>query len=90
MAIVSRPDQGNKVALYDIPDDELARYEISPEKLVEMFPHKESRSRADAIGVAPAGTQDIAGDVQGYGGQDICYAWECDSNGKCVYIWWYC
>lgn len=87
MAIVSRPD-GEKVTLYDIPDSELEKYAISPEKAGEMFPKKENRSRSDAAAVAKAGS--TGGDVQAYSNQDICYAWECDGYGNCVYVWWYC
>ena len=88
MAIVSRPDRQNNVILYDIPEAELEKYRISMEKLANMFPIKENRSREDAVAVVSAGSQNA--DVEAYSGQDICYAWECDANGKCVYVWWYC
>ena len=88
MAIVSKPDQDNNVTLYDIPDAELEKYRIPTEKLAAMFPQKEDRSRSEAVAIAAAGSQE--GDVQAYSGQDICYAWECDARGKCVYVWWYC
>lgn len=87
MAIVSKPE-GDKVTLYDIPDSELQKYAVAPEKAAEMFPKKENRSREDATAVAKAGSQ--GGDVQAYSNQDICYAWECDGYGNCVYVWWYC
>lgn len=87
MAIVSKSD-ADKVTLYDIPDSELQKYAIDPQKAAEMFPKKENRSRSDAAAVAKAGSQ--GGDVQAYSNQDICYAWECDGYGNCVYVWWYC
>ncbi|HEX8096876.1 MAG TPA: hypothetical protein VF507_02515 [Pyrinomonadaceae bacterium] len=88
MALVSRTDKDNNVALYDVPESELERYRIPPDRLAEMFPPKEGRSRADAMSVASAAAGD--GDVQAYSSQDVCYAWECDTQGKCVYVWWYC
>lgn len=87
MAIVSKPD-GQNVTLYDIPDAELAKYAMSAEAAAKMFPKKEDRTRADATAVAKAGS--TGGDVQAYSNQDICYAWECDGYGNCVYVWWYC
>ena len=87
MAIVSKPD-GDRVTLYDIPDSALEQYKIPSDRLSEMFPQKQDRSRDDAQAVAKAGSQ--GGDVQAYSNQDICYAWECDANGNCVYVWWYC
>ena len=53
-----------------------------------MFPKKDDRTREDATAVAKAGS--TGGDVQAYSNQDICYAWECDGYGNCVYVWWYC
>ncbi len=88
MALVSRTDSNNKVVLYDVPESELERYRIPAEKLAQMFPRKESRSREDALAVASAGSQ--GDEVQAYSNQDICYAWECDAHGNCVYVWWYC
>ena len=88
MAVVSRPDKENNVTLYDVPDAELEKYKLAPEKAAQMFPKKENKTRADAVAVAKAGTG--AGDVHGYSNQDICYAWECDGYGNCVYVWWYC
>ena len=87
MAIVSKPD-GQNVTLYNIPDDELAKYAMSAEDAGKMFPKKEGRTRDDAAAVAKAGS--AGGDVQAYSNQDICYAWECDGYGNCVYVWWYC
>lgn len=88
MAIVSRPDRDNNVILYDIPDADLEKYRIAPEKLATMFPKKENRSKDEAVAVAKAAS--TGGDVQAYSNQDICYVWECDANGNCVYVWWYC
>jgi hypothetical protein len=88
MALVSRTDRNNRVSLYDIPEAELEKYSIPADKLAAMFPPKENRSRDDAHAIAAGGAQ--SGDVQAYSGQDICYAWECDANGNCVYVWWYC
>jgi hypothetical protein len=88
MAIVSKPDKENNVSLYDVPDGELEKYKIPNDKLAEMFPKKENRSKDDAQAVAKAGSQ--GGDVQAYSNQDVCYAWECDGYGNCVYVWWYC
>ena len=51
MAIVSKPD-GQNVTLYNIPDDELAKYAMSAEDAGKMFPKKEGRTRDDAAAVA--------------------------------------
>ena len=88
MAIVSKPGKENKVTLYDVPDAELEKYKIPAQKLAAMFPKKENRERSDAHAVAAPASG--AGEVQGRGSQDVCYAWECDGEGKCTYVWWYC
>ncbi|HEV2912192.1 MAG TPA: hypothetical protein VGX92_02650 [Pyrinomonadaceae bacterium] len=54
MAIVSKPDKDNNVTLYDVPDAELEKYKIPADKLAEMFPKKENRTRDDAQFVAKA------------------------------------
>ena len=86
MAIVSKPD-GENVTLYDIPDDQLEQYKLSPEKAAEMFPEKEGPGE-------PMGSVQSAnvsgGDVQAYGNHRICYAWRCNAWGQCWYVWWYC
>lgn len=88
MAIVSRPGEDNNVTLYDIPETELEKYRISADKLARMFPVKENPTRDDAVAIASAGAS--GGDVEAYSGQDVCYAWQCDANGNCQYVWWYC
>ncbi len=86
MAIVSKPDKDNKVTLYDIPDAELNKYKIAPDKAAQMFPKKESKSRKDAVAVSAASS---GGDVQAYS-QDTCCYWECYSDGSCVWVCWPC
>ncbi|MDT5124282.1 MAG: hypothetical protein QOC96_3764 [Acidobacteriota bacterium] len=88
MAIVSKPDRENKHTLYDVPDEVLAQYSIPADKLTQMFPKKEGHDRTEAVAIVAAGSGDS--EVEGYSGQDICYAWECDGYGNCVYVWWYC
>jgi len=88
MAIVSKTDNTNNVTLYDVPEDALEQYRIPADKLAQMFPSKENRGREDAVAIASAESQ--GGDVQAYSSHDICYAWECDAHGHCVYVWWYC
>ena len=90
MAIVSKPDKENKHTLYDVPEEVLAQYSIPADKLAQMFPKKEEHSREEAIAVATAAKSGGDSEVQAYSGQDICYAWECDAYGNCVYVWWYC
>ena len=88
MAIVSKPDKENKHTLYDIPEEVLGQYRIPTDKLAQMFPEKADRDRDEAIAIVAAGSEDS--EVAAYSGQDVCYAWECDANGNCVYVWWYC
>jgi hypothetical protein len=88
VSIVSKPDRENNHILYDIPEDVLESYRVPTGKLAQMFPEKEGRSRDEAVAIVAAGA---GGDeVQAYSGQDVCYAWQCDANGRCAYVWWYC
>ena len=87
MAIVSKPD-GENVTLYDIPDDQLEQYKISPEKAAEMFPEQEGAA-GESMGTVKAANVG-GGDVQAYSNSNICYAWRCNAWGRCWYVWWYC
>ena len=87
MAIVSKPE-GDKVTLFDIPDDQLAQYKIAPEKAAQMFPETGGTDKEEALGVIKAGG--VEGDVQAYANMNICYRWRCNGYGHCWYVWWYC
>ena len=76
------------MSLYDIPDAELAKFQLKSKPLDEesrakLFPDKEP-TKDDAQGVVPVAAS--GGDVQGFGTNDICYIY--DTAGDI--IWWYC
>jgi len=77
------------MALYDIPDAELAKFELKTRPLdgeaaAKLFPGKSEPTKDDAHGVVAVAA--AGGDVQGFGTNDICYVY--DAAGDI--IWWYC
>src|SRR5437764_11332986 len=74
MAIVSKPESGNKATLYDIPDSDLERYKIPGDKLAQMFPKKENWSRDDAVIRIPVSK---GGEVTAYNAPEQCCGWVC-------------
>jgi hypothetical protein len=77
------------MALYDIPDAELSKFQLKGRPLDEesrakLFPGKGELTRDDAQGVVPVAAS--GGDVQAFGTNDICYVY--DSLGDIW--WWYC
>ena len=87
MAIVSKPESGNKVTLYDIPDSDLERYKIPGDKLAQMFPKKESRGRDDAVIRSSVAK---GGDVSAYNAPEICCGWVCWTTEGCHWECWEC
>lgn len=82
MAIVATaPTDEGKVQLYDVPDSELSKYQISGDKAAQMFPENPSPDR-----VFKMKTKDMAGadDVQSYNNWCICTYWYCNAYG----CWW--
>ena len=88
MAIVTKPE-GDKVTLYDIPDDQLEQFKVAPDKAAQMFPESGgAASASDAMGVIKSGG--VEGDVQAYANSNICWVLRCNAYGYCWYVYWYC
>lgn len=87
MAIVGKPEGGNKISLYEIPDSDLDRYKIPSEKLAQMFPKKDKPSREDALLRIPVSK---GGEVEGYGGGEQCCGWVCWTTEGCHWECWDC
>jgi hypothetical protein len=95
MAIVTTTGQeGNKVKVYDVPDDVLQQYSMSGDKAAQMFPESKKTSGSDIpkSGSAMAAHVDNAeslGEVQAYG--DICVCRELLCNAyECWWHYYYC
>lgn len=79
-----------KLSLYDIPDDELAKYDMkahpmTDEEKARLFPGKDVLTADDAHGVVETLAGE-GGDVQGYGaGNNVCWYTYHPELG-----WWYC
>ncbi|MDT5309313.1 MAG: hypothetical protein QOE48_5015 [Mycobacterium sp.] len=80
-----------KVSLYDIPDSELAKYDvkahpITDEERARLFPGKDTLTRDDAHGMVETIPAGGGGDVEGYGATaNICwYTYHPDWG------YWYC
>ena len=91
MAILtSTPGEGNKVGVYDVPDDVLQQYAITGEKAAQMFPESKKTSGSeipksggkDAIRVENA---ESLGEVQAYGDICVCRELLCNAYG----CWWH-
>jgi hypothetical protein len=87
MAIVSKSEGGNKVTLYEIPDSDLNRYQIPEDKLAQMFPQKESRSKDDAVMRSAVAT---SGDVTAYNSPELCCGWVYYGPGDSRWQCWSC
>ena len=83
MAIVTSLPQGKdaKVVLYDIPDADLAKYQVAGDKAASMFPEAKGVSGASAKEVSPA--PEMTGDMQGYSGLCVCSGILCNGYGQC-------
>jgi hypothetical protein len=80
-----------KVSLYDIPEAELAKYDvkahpITDEERAKLFPGKDTLTRDDAHGMIETIPAGGGGDVEGYGATaNICwYTYHPDWG------YWYC
>lgn len=96
MAILtSTPGEGNKVSVYDVPDDVLAQYAITSEKAAAMFPESAMASggeipKSDAA-MSPTKVENAEGlaDVQAYGDICVCRRLVCNVYG-CWWHYYYC
>jgi hypothetical protein len=95
MAIVtSTPGEGNKVNIFDIPEDVLSQYAVTGEKAAQMFPESAKSSGADiqkAEGVAATRVEnaDALGEVQAYNDVCVCRELLCNAYG-CWWHYYYC
>jgi hypothetical protein len=92
MAILtSNPDKDNKVKVYDVPDADLQKYELSGEKAASMFPEGDPPS--DGEGVTKIEIAEPKGDVQAYQNPvDIpgyCRRLICNAAG-CGWVYYRC
>ena len=90
MTVIHAVKEG-KLSLYDIPDEELAKYDMkahpmTDEERARLFPGKDELTRDDAHGMVETLPQEGGGDVQGYGmGNNICWYTYHPELG-----YWYC
>ena len=87
MAILtSNPDKDNKVKVYDVPDEDLQKYELSSDKAASMFPEGDQSS--DGEGVIRIEVAEGKGEVQAYQ-SGLCRRLFCNAAG-CYYLYWPC
>jgi hypothetical protein len=85
MAILtSNPDQDNKVKIYDVPDADLQKYELSSDQAASMFPEGDSRSGGE--GVTRIEIAETKGEVQAYQ-SGLCRRLICNAAGCGWYYW---
>jgi hypothetical protein len=88
------PGEGNKVAVYDIPDDVLSKYAMTGDKAAQMFPEGGKHGGtdipksegADAVRVDNA---EGLGEVQAYNAICVCRQLLCNAYG-CWWHYYYC
>jgi len=90
MILTSMAGEGNKVAVYDIPDDVLSQYAVTGDKAAQMFPeaNKQTGAEIPKSGGGNAMRVDNAeslGEVQAY--SDICVCRELLCNA--YHCWWH-
>jgi hypothetical protein len=87
MAILtSNPDKDNKVKVYDVPDADLRKYELSGEKAASMFPEGDPPSGGE--GVTRIEIAEAKGEVQAYQ-SGLCRRLYCNAAG-CYWLYWVC
>ena len=90
MILTSMSGEGNKVAIYDIPDDVLSKYAVTGDKAAQMFPEsgKHASSEIPKSGGGNAMRVDNAeslGEVQAYSDVCVCRELLCNAYG----CWWH-
>ena len=94
MILTSMPGEGNKVAVYDIPESVLSQYAVTGEKAAGMFPEAGKHGGsdipksegADAVRVDNA---EGLGEVQAYNAICVCRQLLCNAYG-CWWHYYYC
>ena len=96
MAILtSTPGEDNKVKVYDVPDDVLAQFAITPEEAAAMFPESamaagdEVPKSVAAMNPTRVENADSLGEVQAYNGMCVCRQLVCNAYG-CSWHYYYC
>ncbi len=96
MAILtSTPGEDNKVNIYDVPDDVLAKYAITGEKAAAMFPESgkaagdEIPKSAAAMSPTRVENAESLGEVQAYSAICVCRQLLCNAYG-CWWHYYYC
>jgi hypothetical protein len=96
MAILtSTPDKDNKVKIYDVPDSDLQKFEVSGADAGKMFPQREKPAGGiakseGAMGVMKIDNADALGEVQAYSDVCVCRELLCDGYGNCWWHYYYC
>lgn len=96
MAILtSTPREGNKVTIYDVPDNILQQYAISPDKAAQMFPEsgkhagEEIPKSTAAMSATRVDNAESLGEVQAYSDICVCRELLCNAYG-CWWHYYYC
>ena len=92
MAILTSTE-GNKVGVYDVPDDVLAQYAVSGDKAAQMFPEGGQGAGGGIPQSGGAGMRvdnaESLGEVQAYNDICICRELRCNPSG-CWWFYYYC
>ena len=94
MILTSTTGDGNKVAVYDIPDDVLSQYAVTGDKAASMFPES-SKHAGSEIPKSSGGNAmkvdnaESLGEVQAYGDICVCRELLCNAYG-CWWHYYYC
>ena len=96
MAILtSTPGEGNKVNVYDIPDNVLQQYAVSGDKAAQMFPESKKQSGGEipkstgAMSATRVENAESLGEVQAYNDVCVCRTLYCNAYG-CWWHYYYC
>lgn len=96
MAILtSMPGEGNKIGVYDVPDNVLQQYALAGDKAAQMFPESKKAGGAD-IPKSGAGMNaervenaESLGEVQAYNDVCVCRQLLCNAY-RCWWHYYYC
>lgn len=93
MAIVKGVAETGEPAFYEVPDNELSKYQLKAQPLTDelkdkLFPGKDKLTKEDAQAVIPIGRAPSGGDVEGF--SDWCEYLLYDDYGNWVYWQDYC
>jgi|SRR4051812_12715828 hypothetical protein len=97
MAILTTmPGEGNKVSIYDVPEDVLKQYAVSGDKAAQMFPETKAASAGgslpkstDAVSATRVENAESLGEVQAYNDVCVCRQLLCNAY-SCWWHYYYC